>query len=175
MAGNQNNSQRTFERVADNITNSGWVYVVTLPVVVLFIICLAFFVQDIKYSMWGYNQFPTSDPDSYMGLYVALFFSLLQMVAMYMGAAFKSDDNKENDKWIWLFAAIAVVAFVFDAGTDLFYLLRGGTDAFSVATALFDTFVVLWFASEVVITITFALMLVLIPALGKNFVGDQVG
>lgn len=160
---NQQNKNGSISKAGHRLAESGWAIPATIVFIGLLYVSLRILWRDIETSMWGYQQFPTNKGDIDISLYVALFFPLLQIACGYLAIALGFDDDKSNDKWAWLFTALMILGFAFDAGTDLYFRVYDNLTALTFAVAAFETIFIYTLASEVATSISLVAVIVITP------------
>jgi len=134
-----------------------------LVFVVMFIISCALMVEDYTTSRLGYALLPTQKANEWVIPLVAL---LPQVGQVGFGYVFATDTNK---RWSLI---IAVMLWVTDVFTDVFFKAYGGTAAiYGVATA--ESIIIYSLGSEVMMATSVGMLILLTPAffeqLGKLF------
>lgn len=168
MSRNKNRNQRNsrddaIRRGVHRIAGTAWLYMLTIGFAILLWVSLQLFIRDIQTTMWGYQQFPTNKGDVDISLYVALFFPVLQMTMGALSIALFTDDNKGNDKWAYVFMALAIVGFAFDAGTDLLFRTHLNLSVETVLFGFVETFLIYTLASEITLAISITGLIIVLP------------
>ena len=159
----RNNRDDAIRRGVHRIAGTAWLYMLTIGFAILLWVSLQLFIRDIQTTMWGYQQFPTNKGDTDISLYVALFFPVLQMTMGALSIALFTDDDKGNDKWAYVFMALAIVGFAFDASTDLLFRTHLNLSAETILFGFVETFLIYTLASEITLAISITGLIIVLP------------
>jgi hypothetical protein len=151
-----------FKSGGKRIVEMGMTIPATLVFAALFIISCRLLYEDIRTSIWGYESLPTNKTAD-IAVFVALFFVLLQMGSTYMAVALGLDHDNTNDNWAKFFGGLVLLGILFDSITDIAYRISGNVSVEAVIAALFETFVIYTIGSELALTISISVLIVLVP------------
>lgn len=149
---------RTFKKAADAIQKSPVVIPITLVFLALLIISVMIMFEDYSTSLAGYQALPTRKANEWIEYFVAAIPQLAQVALVYIFI-----DNTTK-KWAILGG---FGAWLLDSGLDIYYKAHDlGWAVF--ATAVLETTIIYTLGSEIMFTISLAMLLQLLPAFTKQ-------
>jgi hypothetical protein len=153
----------TFKKAAKRIRESEFVIPVFFVFLVLWIMSLAFAVEDYWTSFWGYGLLPTQSGFWWTAYVVAALPSVGQIAAGYIAIALGWDE-KSDRKYTLVSIGIWLMLFTIDAFTDMFFRMDVPDPGWRTAlTAVFQTVGIFTIGSELAFVVGFGMAFQLLP------------
>lgn len=149
-----------FKRVGNQMIDSPHVIVMFLVFLAGFIISIMIMYEDYSTSRLGYEALPTLKANMWIIPVVAFLPQLAQAIFAYN---YLFDTKK---RWS-LF--IAACCFLFDMGTDVYFKSNHLQSPAMVGYAIFEGLVIYTFGSEILMTVSFGMVLTLFPRFWEEF------
>ena len=156
-------SHTTFKKAAKRIRESEFVIPVFIVFFVLWLMSMAFAVEDYWTSFLGYNLLPTQPGFWWTAYVVAALPSVGQIAAGYIAIAL-GWDSKADRKYTMLSLSIWLMLFLIDAFTDMFFRMAVPDPSWKTALmAVFQTVGIFTIGSELVFVVGFGMAFQLMP------------
>jgi hypothetical protein len=153
----------TFKKAAERIRESEFVIPVFLVFLALWLMSMAFAVEDYWTSFWGYALLPTQSGFWWTAYVVAALPSVGQIAAGYIAIALGWDE-KADRKYTVFSIAIWLILFTIDAFTDMFFRMDVPDPSWRTAlTAIFQTVGIFTIGSELAFVVGFGMAFQLLP------------
>lgn len=153
----------TFKKAAERIRESEFVIPVFVVFVLLWLMSIAFAVEDYWTSFWGYEMLPTQPGFWWTSYVVAALPSVGQIAAGYIALAL-GWDSQEDRKYTVISVAIWILLFSIDAFTDMYFRMNVPGDSWEVvASAFFQTVGIFTIGSELAFVVGFGMAMQLLP------------
>lgn len=154
--GRENDMSNVFAGAASRIRGSTVVVPVYFAFIALLIIGVGLWIEDYNTSYAGYAAFPTRKVGEYVTWLVAALPQVGQIAFFYL---YMNDTQKR-----WSFFT-AVLLFIVDIGTDVWYKMDGQVGLLPLAVV--ESFAIYTIGSEVAVTASFGMLLELFPDVWK--------
>lgn len=135
------------------------VVVMFLVYCALFVVACGLFIEDYSTSLLGYQRLPTQKANDWVIPLVALLPQLGQVGFLYV---FASDTSK---RWG---ALVAIALHVADVTTDMAFKIGSNLSAPMFLLTLAETEILYTIGSEVLLTVSFGMILALLPRVGNS-------
>ena len=153
----------TFKKAAKRIRESEFVIPIFIVFFVLWLMSMAFAVEDYWTSFWGYSLLPTQSGFWWTGYVVAALPSVGQIAAGYIAIALGWDE-KADRKFTVISIGIWLMLFSIDAFTDMFFRMDVVDPTWKTAlTAVFQTVGIFTIGSELAFVVGFGMAFQLLP------------
>ncbi len=153
----------TFNQMTSKINRSPAIIGVFVVFLTLLVISLVLTVEDFNTSLLGYQMIPTAKSNDMLPWFVAGLPQLIQIALAYVAI-------EKKNPW---YLAVAIIAFMADMSTDVYFKSYGGQTWALVWVASLESLILYTLGSEILLVFSLGILHALLPkvngyVMGKN-------